>query len=66
MSRAEHLFPTGVPQCEATRAGNYANDTPDTNRRCQKQARYRVAGKCFCLRHAEIAALDVLLKEKKS
>ena len=65
MKQAEHLCPTTFPQCEARRQNNYASDTPDTDRQCTKQARYRVRGKCFCLRHSEIAALHILLEETK-
>ncbi len=61
MRIAENLFPDNMPQCEAKRTNIYANDTPDTDKRCTKSARFKVGGKCYCLRHAEIAALSILL-----
>lgn len=64
MKKAEPLFPDNMPQCEAVRTNIYANDTLDTNRRCTKAARYRVLNKCYCLRHAEIAALNILMKQE--
>lgn len=65
MKKAEPLFPDEMPQCQAMRVNVYANDTPDTDRRCTKAARYRVMDKCYCLRHAEIAALNILLKQER-
>lgn len=48
-------------QCQAERVNSYASDTPTTDKRCLLTARFKVNGKCYCLRHAEIASLHYLL-----
>jgi hypothetical protein len=62
--RAECLCSTKrLPQCQARRLWGYANDTSATDFQCTKRARYRVGGRYYCMRHAEIAALRMLENE---
>lgn len=64
MIKAEPLYPTNLPQCEAMRENVYANDKPDTDKQCSKSARYRVGEHCFCTSHAGIAALSILMRKE--
>ena len=61
--RAISLDDENACPCSALRLGKYANDRPDTDKQCTRRARFRVDGRLYCLRHAEIAALNILLKE---
>jgi hypothetical protein len=51
-------------QCEANREGRYANDGKDTNMRCTHTAKFVVLDRRLCTKHAEVAALRILLEEK--
>ncbi len=62
MTRAEHLYPTELPQCEAIREGKYDNDTPETDKQCKWNARYKIDEHFFCSKHAGVAALQILLR----
>lgn len=53
-----------LPQCEAIRKGNYANDTENTNRQCKWSARYEINGVCLCSKHAQKEALRILVSQK--
>lgn len=63
MSRklAEPIIPTDLPQCEATRTGNYASDRPGTDKRCVRSARFDLNGKKLCQSHAQQMALAILM-----
>jgi len=63
MIKAHILYPTNMPQCQAQREGGYANDTPNTDKRCKWSARYKIDDHYFCSKHAGVAALSILLKE---
>jgi hypothetical protein len=52
-----------MPRCQAYRTGHYYNDTYDTDLQCTKRSRFLVGGRYYCLRHAEIKALEILLDE---
>jgi hypothetical protein len=43
------------------RENKYANDTPETDFRCTKTARFRVGDDNFCSSHAGMAALNLLM-----
>lgn len=53
-------------QCCANREGRYANDTKETNMRCTHTAKFEVQGRRLCTKHAEVAALRILLNEVQS
>jgi hypothetical protein len=63
MPVAKQLYvdPPKLGQCEATRTGKYANDTPRTDRRCVHSARYEIEGRLLCTKHAQARALQILL-----
>lgn len=52
-----------TPRCEAERGNTYCNDTPDTDKQCKHSSMYIIGGKHYCKRHAQIKALDLLLRE---
>ncbi|HVR53746.1 MAG TPA: hypothetical protein VMS38_28735 [Pseudorhodoferax sp.] len=52
------------PRCEAQRITKYLNDTPSTSGQCLHSAKFVIAGKHLCLRHAEIADLVYLLEQQ--
>lgn len=54
-----------LPQCDAMRQSAYANDAPETDRRCKWSARYRLNGQNLCSKHAGPVALDILVKQQK-
>lgn len=54
-----------LPQCEADRKSNYANDRHDTDRQCRWSARYHINGKLLCKKHAGIEALAMLTEMTK-
>jgi hypothetical protein len=62
--RAARLIPRvwDLPQCGAQRENNYANDEPDTDRRCKRRSKYEIDGRCLCETHAKVAALRILLE----
>lgn len=51
-------------QCQAQRQGRYANDRKDTDKRCVHTAKYEIEGRRLCEKHAEVAALRILLEAK--
>lgn len=53
--------PPKLPQCDAIRKERYANDRPETDRRCRNAASFAIAGKNYCRKHAGAVALDLLL-----
>lgn len=57
------LYPVTVPNCEAIRETPYANDTPETDKRCHHLAKYEIDGKKLCQKHAQAVALHLLLSE---
>lgn len=50
-----------LPQCDATRRIVYSNDTPETDKRCLRRAKFKMGDENYCTRHAEILALQTLL-----
>jgi hypothetical protein len=52
-----------MPRCQALRTGTYFNDTPDTDKQCANRSKYRVGNRFYCMRHAEIKALHLLMFE---
>lgn len=68
MTKAKRLVapivPVDLPPCDALRKSPYANDKPDTDRRCKWSAKYRIGNRNLCTKHAGPAALAVLLGEK--
>jgi hypothetical protein len=48
------------PNCEAKRQNIYWNDEPNKTYYCQFKAKYIVAGKTVCARHAGGEALKIL------
>lgn len=69
MTKAKRLVarvePVDLPPCDAMRKLTYANDKPDTNRRCKWSAKYRIGGRNLCQKHAGPAALAILLGEQE-
>ena len=65
MKQAQRLVPKTpeLPQCEAGRVTNYANDTAKTDRQCKRRAKYRLPSGLYCTKHAGVAALALLLGE---
>jgi hypothetical protein len=63
--RAARLIPRvwDLPQCGAIRSNNYANDTPQTDRRCRRASKYEIDGRSLCQTHAKEVALRILLEE---
>lgn len=63
MGTIKRLWPDlhELGQCQAHREGRYANDKPETNLRCVHTAKYDVQGRRLCQKHAEVAALRILL-----
>ncbi len=55
-----------LPQCEAIRQTNYANDTPERDRQCKWGARYFLNGRYLCKKHAGPEALKILTKETET
>jgi hypothetical protein len=66
MSTVKRLWPDRdeLGQCQASREGRYANDKPNTISRCTHTAKYEIEGKRLCTKHAECAALRILLEQK--
>ncbi len=54
-----------LPQCGAQRSNNYANDTPETDRRCRHAGKFEIDGTALCQKHAQEMALRILLEEKQ-
>lgn len=65
ISQVKRLWPDlhELGQCQAAREGRYANDKPDTEKRCVHTTKFEVQGRRLCTRHAEVAALRILLNE---
>lgn len=57
--------PVNLPQCDAIRQERYANDRPETDRRCRNTASIAISGKNYCRKHAGVVALSILLNEGK-
>lgn len=53
--------PLNLPQCDAIRKERYANDRPETDRRCRNTASIAIGGRNYCRKHAGAVALDFLL-----
>ena len=51
-----------TPRCDAIRTNHYANDTPDTNKRCKKYSTIAIDGKNYCRPHAGVKALEILMR----
>ncbi len=51
-----------LPRCEAIRETVYANDTPDTNKQCERKAIVEIDNKKLCMQHAGPIAVRKLIK----
>jgi hypothetical protein len=52
-----------MPRCQALRMNTYFTDKPDTDKQCSHRSKYRVGNRFYCMRHAEIKALHLLMFE---
>ena len=53
-------------RCEASREGKYCNDKTKGPHQCVQSARYLIEGRRLCTKHAEVAALRILIEQSRA